>query len=189
MADEVDLLDARRAVGHARAREQRVDRPAALVDGGVDAGLVAEVDVDRLDALERDGRVVHHHDLGAEVLDELRRRRAHAGGAADDHRALAVVPECVCLHVLAPVAGPDVPMGIPGDGSGQATAPATSVPCRARRMCNKLCASDPRRVDERERMARRRQRHARHGATRSLGALHRRRMASCGAGRAQRAPP
>ena len=38
-------------------------------------------------------------------------------------------------------------------------------------------------------MARRGQRHARHGAPRPLGALHRRRVAACGAGRAQRAPP
>ncbi len=48
--DEVDALDARRAVGDARAREQRVDRAAALVDGRVDRRLVREVERDRLDA-------------------------------------------------------------------------------------------------------------------------------------------
>ncbi len=40
VADEVDLLDAGRAVGDAGAGQQRVDRAAALVDGGVDRGLV-----------------------------------------------------------------------------------------------------------------------------------------------------
>ena len=99
MTDEVDLLDARRAVGHTRAREQRVDRAAALVEGGVDAVLVAEVEVDRLDALEGDGRVVHDDHFGAEVLHQRRRRCTHAGGATDDQRSLAVVAECVCVHV------------------------------------------------------------------------------------------
>jgi hypothetical protein len=42
--DEVDALDARRAVGDARTREQRVHRTAALVDGGVDRRLVGEVE-------------------------------------------------------------------------------------------------------------------------------------------------
>ena len=83
----------------AGAGEQRVDRAAALVDRGVDARLVAEVEVDRLDALEGDRREVHHDDLGAEVLHQLRGRGTHAGGTTDDQRSLAVVAECVCLHV------------------------------------------------------------------------------------------
>ena len=41
------------------------------------------------------GCAVHHDDLGARVLHELGDRRAHAGGAADDQRPLAVVAECV----------------------------------------------------------------------------------------------
>ena len=46
---------------------------------------------------------VHHHDLGAGVLHQLGRRRAHAGGAADHEDALAVVPKCVeQCHVLSP---------------------------------------------------------------------------------------
>ena len=77
-----------------------MDRAAALVDRGVDAGLVAQVEVDRLDAREGDRRVVHDHDLGAEVLHQLGRRGTHAGGTTDDQRPLAVVAECVCLHVL-----------------------------------------------------------------------------------------
>ena len=52
---------------------------------------------------ERDLGVVHHHDLGAGVLDQLGDRRAHAGGAADDQRPLAVVPERIeQRHVIAP---------------------------------------------------------------------------------------
>ena len=84
-----------RAVGDAGAREQRVHRAAALVDGGVDRRLVGEVELDRLDARQRHLGAVHHDDLGAGVLRELGDRRAHAGGAADDQRPLAVVPECV----------------------------------------------------------------------------------------------
>ena len=75
-----------RAVGDAGAREQRVHRAAALVDRGVDRRLVAEVDVDRLRARQRDLGEVHHHDLGARVLHELRDRRAHSGGTTDDER-------------------------------------------------------------------------------------------------------
>jgi hypothetical protein len=93
LADEVDVHDPRSAVGNARAREQRVDRAAALVERGIDAGLVAQVDLDPFDALDRDVGVVHHDDFGAEVSRDLRRRGAHAGRAADDERALAVVPE------------------------------------------------------------------------------------------------
>ena len=95
VADEVDLLDARGAVGHAGAREQRVDRAAALVDGGVDRRLVGQVDVDGLGAGQRDLGEVHDHDLGAGALQQLGRGRAHAGGATDDDGALAVVAECI----------------------------------------------------------------------------------------------
>ena len=95
MADEVDALDARRAVGDARTREQRVHRAAALVDGGVDRRLVGEVERDALHAGQRHRGAVHDHDLCAGILRELGDRRAHAGGPADNQRALAVVPECV----------------------------------------------------------------------------------------------
>ena len=87
-----------RAVGDARAREQRVDRAAALVERGLDARLVAQVEADRLGPGEGDRREVHDDHLGAEVLHELGDRRAHARRASDDERALAVVPECISLH-------------------------------------------------------------------------------------------
>ncbi len=98
VAEEVDLLDAGGAVRHARTREQRVDRTAALVERGLDARLVAQVEVDRLGPGEGDGREVHHDHLGAEVLHELGDRRAHARRTSHDERALAVVPECISLH-------------------------------------------------------------------------------------------
>jgi hypothetical protein len=80
-----------------------VDRTAALVHRGVDRRLVGEVEVNGLDARQLDLCVVHHDDLGTGVLDELGGRRAHAGGAADDQRPLAVIPECVGqAHVIAP---------------------------------------------------------------------------------------
>ena len=95
MPDEVDLLETGGAVGHTRAREQRVHRTAALVERGIDRCLVREVDLNRLRARQRDGREVHHHDLGAGVLHERRDRGAHPGGAADNEDALAVVPKGV----------------------------------------------------------------------------------------------
>ena len=95
MPDEVDALDARRAVGDACAREQRVHRPAALVDRGVDRCLVGEVERDRLGAGQRDRGPVHDDDLGAGVLGELGDRGAHARCAAHDQNPLAVVPECI----------------------------------------------------------------------------------------------
>jgi hypothetical protein len=98
VTDEVDLLDAIGAVGNAGAGEQRVDRAAALVDRRVDVRLVAQVEADRLRTRQRDRRVVHHHDLGTEVLHQFGRRGTHAGGPADDQRPLAVVPECISSH-------------------------------------------------------------------------------------------
>ena len=47
------------------------------------------------DARQRHRGAVHHDDLRARILRELGDRRAHAGGATDDERSLAVVPECV----------------------------------------------------------------------------------------------
>ena len=73
VADEVDLLDPRRALGDTGAGEQRVDRSAALFDGGIDRGLVGEVELDGLDAVERHVGAIHHDDLGPGVLDQLRR--------------------------------------------------------------------------------------------------------------------
>ena len=49
VADEVDPLDSGRAVGDAGAGEERIDGPAALVDGGVDRGTLGQVHADRLD--------------------------------------------------------------------------------------------------------------------------------------------
>ena len=95
VTDEVDLLDPGRAVSDTGAGEERVDRPAALLDRAVDRGGVGEVDLDGLDAGEADVGVVHDHDLGAGVLHQLGRGRAHAGGAADHEHSLAVVPKCV----------------------------------------------------------------------------------------------
>ena len=55
--------------------------------------LLGQVDVDGLGAVEGDLGVVHDHDLGAGVLGQLGGGGAHAGGAADDEDALAVVAE------------------------------------------------------------------------------------------------
>ena len=94
VAEEVDLLDARRAVGDTGAREQRVDAAAALVDGGVDRGLVGEVDRDRAgDPVDVHRGEVHRHDLGTGVDEQAGGGVAHAGGGTDDHDALAVVAE------------------------------------------------------------------------------------------------
>ena len=49
----------------------------------------------RLHAVEGDLGPVHHDHLGAGVPDQLGGRRAHAGGAADDDRPLALVAEGV----------------------------------------------------------------------------------------------
>ena len=95
MTEEVDLFDAGRAVSDAGAREQRVDRPAAFVDGTVDRRRVGEVHLDGLGAGQVDFGEVHDDDLGARVLHHLGRRGAHPGGAADHENSLAVVPERV----------------------------------------------------------------------------------------------
>ena len=95
MPDEVDALDPGRTVGNTGTREQRVHRPAAFVDGGVDRRLVGEVELDALDAGQRHGGAVHDDDFRAGILRELGDRRAHAGGPTDHQRSLAVVPECV----------------------------------------------------------------------------------------------
>ena len=95
VSDEVDLLDARRAVGHPGTGEQRVHRAAALVDGGVDGVPVGQVHVDGLRAGQLHLGEVHHHDLGTGVLHELGRGRAHARGATDHQDPLPVVAECI----------------------------------------------------------------------------------------------
>jgi hypothetical protein len=69
--------------------------PAALVDGRVDRRLVGQVDVDGLDALEVERGVVHDHDLGPRVEEQLGGGPAHAGGTTDDEGALPVVTECI----------------------------------------------------------------------------------------------
>ena len=89
MADEVDPLDAR-PVGDARAREQGVNRSAALVDGRLDRGLLGEVQADGRHARELHRGVVHHDDVGPGSQRQLGSRGAHPGGAADDEHALAV---------------------------------------------------------------------------------------------------
>ena len=102
--DEVDALDAGGAVRDTGTREQRVHRTAALVDRRVDRRLVRQVQADRLHTRQRDLGSVHDDDLGARVLDELGRRRAHAGRASDDEHALALVAVGVeQAHVLLPM--------------------------------------------------------------------------------------
>lgn len=64
MAEEVDALDARRAIGNASAGEKRINRATALVDRGIDLILVAKVNHDGSEALDRD--VIHHHDIGTQ---------------------------------------------------------------------------------------------------------------------------
>ena len=44
---------------------------------------------------QRDLGEVHDHDLGSGALEQLGGRRPHAGGAADDDGALAVIAECI----------------------------------------------------------------------------------------------
>ena len=105
-----------RAVGDAGGREHRVHVAVDLLERGVDRGTVAEVDLDRLRDVELDRREVHHHDLGAERADGLRRGRAHAGRATDDEHALAVVAEPVDVgHCFLLLVGPGrrrvVPIG------------------------------------------------------------------------------
>ena len=95
VADVVDPFDAGRPVGDAGAREQRMDRAPALVDGRVDRFLLGEVQLDGLDPGELHRGVVHHDDLGAEVERQLGRGGAHPGGAAHDEHALAIESECI----------------------------------------------------------------------------------------------
>ena len=102
VADEVDLLDTRRAVGHAGAREQRIHPTTAGVDSGVDGGLLDQVDVYRLDAGQGDVGDVHDHDLGAGVPSQLRRGGTHPRGPADHQDPLAVVAECIEDRHLSP---------------------------------------------------------------------------------------
>ena len=86
VADEVDPLDARCAVGDARAREQRVTGPPhSSTAASIDA-LSDEVELIALTPARLTVGAVHHDDLGAGVLHELGDRGAHAGGAADDER-------------------------------------------------------------------------------------------------------
>ncbi len=95
VADEVDLLDAGRAIGDAGAEKSACTGPPhSSTAASIDAGS-ARLSVDRLAPGEGDVGVVHHHDLCAGVLHQLGGRRAHAGGATDDEHALAVVPERV----------------------------------------------------------------------------------------------
>ena len=92
MTDVVDLLDVRRAVGHARTREQRVDRRSPeLGERRVDRRLLTEVDVDGLRARELDVGEIHDGDVGTGILHELGDGRAHPARSTDDERALAVV--------------------------------------------------------------------------------------------------
>ena len=72
-----------------------MDRPTALVDRGVDGGLLGQVDVDGLGAGQLHLGEVHHDDLGAGVLHQLGRGRAHTGGAPDNEDSLPVVAECI----------------------------------------------------------------------------------------------
>ncbi len=93
MADEVDLQQVGGPVGDSGGREHGVDGPLDLLEGGVDRGGVAQVDLYRLGDFEVHRRIVQHDDFGAEFADRLGRRRAHAGGASNNERALTVVAQ------------------------------------------------------------------------------------------------
>ena len=72
-----------------------MQRPAALVDGGVDRRLVGEVDLDRLHARRRDLGAVHRDDFGAGGEQHVDRGCSHAGRPADDEHSLSLVAVCV----------------------------------------------------------------------------------------------
>ena len=95
MPDEVDLLNTGRAVCHTGAGEQGVDRPTALVHGGVDGRFFGQVDVDGLGAGQLHLGEVHHDDLSPGLLHQLGGGRAHTGGAPDNEDSLPVVAECI----------------------------------------------------------------------------------------------
>jgi hypothetical protein len=52
MTDEVDLLDARCTVGHARTREERINRTSALIEGSIDRVSFTQVHMDGGNARE-----------------------------------------------------------------------------------------------------------------------------------------
>jgi hypothetical protein len=95
MAEEIDLDQAGRAVGHAGRAEHGVD-DAEVIERAVDGGAVAQVDHDRGVGPERGCDPVHHNRLASEAHDHLRRRGADAARAADHEGHLPVIPE---LHV------------------------------------------------------------------------------------------
>ena len=96
VAEEVDLLDARRAVGDAGAGEQGVDRPAAArrrrrrsrpCRTGRAGWRVTPSRVTSARSITTTSAPASSRTLGG--------GRTHAGGAADDEGALALVAECV----------------------------------------------------------------------------------------------
>ena len=116
VADKIDPLEARGAVGHARAGQQGVHRAPAGVRRGVDRRPRRQVHADGCHPVQRHLRPVHDHHLSAGVEGQLGRGRAHPGGTAHHQHPLAVEPERVeqephrhrrpLLEVL-PVAGRD----------------------------------------------------------------------------------
>jgi hypothetical protein len=95
VTDEVDPLDARRAVGYTGARHQCVHRPPALGDGNVDRRPVSQVDVNGRDTGQGDLGEIHDHHLGPGVLDQLGGGGPHASGSADQQDPFSVVAKCV----------------------------------------------------------------------------------------------
>src|SRR5439155_6734284 len=91
VADEVDPLDTRSSFIDAGTREHRMDSTAARADGALDRAALREVELDGRRTLERHRGTVHHDELGAALLCELRRGRPHPRGAAHHQHPLAVI--------------------------------------------------------------------------------------------------
>ncbi len=112
LGGEVDEHEPAGAVGDAGAGEDGVYRTGDRVDGGVDAGLVAQVHLDGLVHGVRNLGDIEDYHLRAELLGLLGGGGTHSGGASDDNHTLAVVAEDFVTH------------GSPFAGAGQAAAGA-----------------------------------------------------------------
>jgi hypothetical protein len=95
VAEEVDCHQVGCPVGNAGGREHGVNRTVQLLERGVDRCGIAQVHLDGLGNVILHRRVIQHDDFGAQLRDGLGRRRAHAGRAADNERALTVVAQTI----------------------------------------------------------------------------------------------
>src|SRR5690606_3982966 len=102
LSDEVDQHQAARTVSDAGAGKYSVYGGGDLRDGCIDAGLVAQVDLDELFGGIADIRHVHHDHFGAECRRGFGGCSAHARGAADDQNPLAVVTKLFDTHTVLP---------------------------------------------------------------------------------------